>query len=96
MERIWRLVVKEEKEVFNLGCLVDFMLVLIQGLQEEERFGVEIERLVLDVLNLKCLWYIQVKIIVGRWKFKYFFRVLDSYFYFVVVILGEVFNFGSY
>lgn len=44
MERIWRLVVKEEKEVFNLGCLVDFMLVLIQGLQEKERFGVEIER----------------------------------------------------
>lgn len=58
--------------------------------------GGDRERLVLDVLNLKCLWHIQVKIIVGRWKFKHLSRAPDPHFHLAAVISGEVFNFGSH
>lgn len=51
---------------------------------------------ILEVLNLKCLWDIQVKITIKRWEFKHSSRAPDLYFQLPTVISGELFNSGPH
>ena len=85
-------------QVSNLGHSVDFVLVINIGTTERRNIWGWRWReiiLVLEVLNLKCLSDIQVKMTIGKWRFKYFSRAPNPHFDPPTVVSGEVFNSGS-
>lgn len=86
-------------QISSLDHLVDFVLAINIGTTGKKNrmiWGCRWRDIgsVLDAL--KYLWDIQVKITMGRWEFKHFFRTPCPYFHLPTVVSGELFNFGCH